>query len=220
MKDQQVLMSSFDKILSWKREREFLADSKIVKSMLKNIGIDEFDKDVVDSLMEFNNYDFIALILEQAKERAANANKNKVCVNDIQRSIQVLKHVGFPGNNKLKIASPLLPNNPTSELENSLDGPHFSAKNDMNIIDNIASEIINLAEQKLVTKNTDIPTQNDQNLDNLPELTGMDIEEILKNPTGMDYEEPIENPQNNKEEIKHKVDGFNVEALLNDPYLI
>lgn len=56
MKDQQVLMSSFDKILSWKREREFLADSKIVKSMLKNIGIDEFDKDVVDSLMEFNNY--------------------------------------------------------------------------------------------------------------------------------------------------------------------
>lgn len=48
----------------------------------------------------------------------------------------------------------------------------------------------------------------------------MDIEEILKNPTGMDYEEPIENPQNNKEEIKHKVDGFNVEALLNDPYLI
>lgn len=56
MKDQQVVMSSFDKILSWKREREFLADSKIVKSMLKNIGIDEFDKDVVDSLMEFNNY--------------------------------------------------------------------------------------------------------------------------------------------------------------------
>ncbi|KAE9528777.1 hypothetical protein AGLY_012352 [Aphis glycines] len=232
MKDQQAIMSSFDEILSCKREREFLADSKIVKSMLKNIGIDEFDKDVVDSLMEFNNYDFISLILEQAKERAANANKNKVCVNDIQRSIQELKHVGFSGNNKLKTASPLLPNNLTSELENSLDGPHFSAKNDMNIIDNIASEIINLAEQKLVTKNTDIPTQNDQNLDNLPKLTGMDFEEILKNPigmdyeevienpTGMDFEEAIENPQNNKEEIKNKVDGFNVEALLNDPYSI
>lgn len=50
--------------------------------------------------------------------------------------------------------------------------------------------------------------------------TGMDYEEVIENPTGMDFEEPIESPQNNKEEIKHKVDGFNVEALLNDPYLI
>jgi len=56
MKDQKAIMRSFDKILSFKREREFLADSKIVVSMLKNIELDEFDKDVVDSLMEFNNY--------------------------------------------------------------------------------------------------------------------------------------------------------------------
>lgn len=46
----------------------------------------------------------------------------------------------------------------------------------------------------------------------------MDFEEVLENPTGVDFEEIIENPQNNKEVIKHKVDGFNVEALLNDPY--
>jgi len=56
MKDQQAIMKSFHKILSCKREREFHTDSKIVVSMMKNLGIDECDKDVVDNLMEFNNY--------------------------------------------------------------------------------------------------------------------------------------------------------------------
>jgi len=56
MKDQQAIMRSFDKILSFKRERGFHVDSKIVVSMMKNLGIDECDKDVIDNLVEFNNY--------------------------------------------------------------------------------------------------------------------------------------------------------------------
>lgn len=56
MKDQQAIMKSFGKILSCKKEREFLANSKIVVSMMKNLGMDECDKDVVESLIEFNNY--------------------------------------------------------------------------------------------------------------------------------------------------------------------
>jgi len=46
-------------------------------------------------------------------------------------------------------------------------------------------------------------------LDDLLELTCMDLEEVIKNP---------QNPQNKKEEIKYKVNGFNVDSLLNDPH--
>uniref|UniRef100_A0A2S2P5X0 Uncharacterized protein n=1 Tax=Schizaphis graminum TaxID=13262 RepID=A0A2S2P5X0_SCHGA len=109
--------------------------------------------------------------------------------------------------------------NPASRLRKPKNESHFSAKNFKhktrtndginawkNIIEETAAEILSVASQTRAMDNIDVLSLNVQNLDDLPVLTDLDIEEV------------IANQQNNEEVITPKVNNFNVDSLLNDPY--
>ncbi|XP_025202187.1 transcription initiation factor TFIID subunit 9-like [Melanaphis sacchari] len=205
-----------------------LKDSQVVVAMMKNLGIRDCDEHIVNHLLEFNNYKSISLILEEAKSCATFANKSTIEVDDIQVAIKMAKDIGLhksPPTNKLNNVAnvsnkTLLPAmNPKGRLRKHKDGSHFSAKIHKlkthtdtglnawkNMIERTAAEILNMDKLTRTDANINIPILTGQCPDELPVLTDLDVEEV------------ISDQQNNQEVTTHKVNDFNVDALLNDPY--
>ncbi|CAI6356606.1 unnamed protein product [Macrosiphum euphorbiae] len=112
--------------------------------------------------------------------------KNTIDINDVHMAIQMAKEREYP-------TSPPLDNSGQSVPKN--------------INKTSTSGTINEAQQNEAVDNI-ISTQSDQNVDDLPVISDLDIEEVIRS------------IQDNQEPIADKVMEFNVDALLNDPYTL
>ncbi|XP_003241797.1 uncharacterized protein LOC100569174 [Acyrthosiphon pisum] len=115
--------------------------------------------------------------------------KHTIDINDVHMAIQMAKEREYPTS---------------SPLDNSGQGVP------KNINKTSTSGTINAARQNAIDEAVDniIRTLSDENVDDLPVISDLDIEEVIRS------------IQDNQEPIADKVMEFNVDALLNDPYTL
>ncbi|XP_060858873.1 uncharacterized protein LOC132936199 [Metopolophium dirhodum] len=112
--------------------------------------------------------------------------KDTIYINDTHMTIQMAKEREYPSSSTLDNSGQSVPKN---------------------INKTSTSETINAAPKNEAVDNI-TPKQSDQNVDDLPVISDLDIEEVIRS------------IQDNQEPIADKVMEFNVDALLNDPYTL
>ncbi|XP_026819166.1 transcription initiation factor TFIID subunit 9-like [Rhopalosiphum maidis] len=194
-------------------------DTQIIMSIMNDLGIRDYEQQVLNHLLEFN-YRYTTLILEEAKACSTFANKDEVDADDVKTAVQLVQDGVFlksPPREELIKASneinkkPLPAIKPASGLRIPQGSSNFLQTNyrlrtDLNTGRKVmkkstkitAAEMLNATRQTEAISNAKTTTQSDLSLD---DLTDIDIDEI------------IGSQQNNQDS-----DGdFNLDSLLCDP---
>jgi len=191
-------------------------DTQIIVSIMKDLGIHEFDHQVLNHLLEFN-YRYVTLLLDDAKTYSNFAKKKNVDVDDVKVAIQLSQDGVFfrpPTHEVLLQASneinkvPLPPVKPASGLRIPHDRANFLQTNyklrtDLYVGGNArktdtkttAAEILE-ASRKMDMENS-VFSQSDQ---------------IIGNSMDFDLQEIIENRQNNQESAEVNVKEENADS--------
>ncbi|XP_025202192.1 transcription initiation factor TFIID subunit 9-like [Melanaphis sacchari] len=194
-------------------------DSQIIISIMNDLGIREYEQQVLNHLLEFN-YRYTSLILEDAKACSTFANKDEVDVDDVKMAIQLAQDNVFnklPSRDEIIKAgnelnkTPLPAIKPASGLRIPRDGSNFIQANyrlrtDLNTGKNVmtkstkitAAEMLNATRQTEDINNTKTTAQPDLIMD---DLTDIDIDEIIGS-------------QQDNQDIDN---DFNLDSLLCDP---
>ncbi|CAI6358943.1 unnamed protein product [Macrosiphum euphorbiae] len=194
-------------------------DSQTIVSMMNDLGIHEYEQQVLNHLLEFN-YRYTSLILEEAKACSTFANKEKIDADDVKMAIQMAQDGVFlksPTRDELIKASnelnkkPLPAIKPASGLRIPQNGSSFlqakyRLKTDLNKGRNVLKKNtkITVAEMLNATKQIEgvsNPTQSDPKMDPKDDLSVLDIDKV------------IEEQQCNQDNFN----DFNLDSLLHDP---
>ncbi|XP_003243079.1 transcription initiation factor TFIID subunit 9-like [Acyrthosiphon pisum] len=107
-------------------------DSQIIVSMMEDLGIVEYDQQVLNHFLEFN-YRYTTQLLEDAKALSNSAEKKNVDADDVKLAIQMAQGGVFPGPPPRKVLTtaaievnkmPLPPQRHASQLRISHDSPN------------------------------------------------------------------------------------------------
>ncbi|XP_025417308.1 transcription initiation factor TFIID subunit 9-like [Sipha flava] len=72
--------------MSSSKDKLFIKDSQVMKSIMKELGIKDFDEQVIRHLLGFN-YKYSTMILEDAQRYSKFANKDNIDVDDVKLAI-------------------------------------------------------------------------------------------------------------------------------------
>ncbi|XP_022172893.1 transcription initiation factor TFIID subunit 9-like [Myzus persicae] len=189
-------------------------DTQIIVSIMKDLGIVEYDQQVLNHLLEFN-YRYTTLLLDDAKTFSNFAKKKNVDADDVKIAIQLAQDGIFcrpPPRDVLMTASrevnkiPLPPVRPASGLRIPHDRSNFlqtnyRLRNDLYSGGNMrkdtkttAAEMLE-ASRKLEIEDNPFPSSS----------------QMMNNSLEFDLQEMIENPQSSQESI-----GENIKEELMD----
>ncbi|KAL4127368.1 hypothetical protein QTP88_011542 [Uroleucon formosanum] len=191
-------------------------DTQAIVSMMNDLGIREYEQQILNQLQEFN-YRYTSLILEEAKACSTFANKDQIDADDVKMAIQLAEDNAFlksPSRDELIKLSKKLNKKPLPAIKSanglripqnasSLLQAKYRLKTDLNKGRNVLKKNtkITVAEMLNATKQTKVvsnPTQSDSNMDGL---------------SGLDMGEVIGNQQYNQDSS----DDFNLDSLLYGP---
>ncbi|KAE9528844.1 hypothetical protein AGLY_012419 [Aphis glycines] len=213
--------------MSSSQGNHIVKDSQIIKSIMKDLGIREYDHQVVNQLLEFN-YRYTTLVLEEAKAYSSFANKNEVDVDDVKLAINLARdnvfHKSPPQNELIKASNeinkkPLPAIKPACGLRIPPNSSNFiqanyKLKTDLNTVKSATKKTIKItaAEMLNATKQTDAisytktTTQSDLCMDDL---------------TDFDFDEVIGSQQNNQSYQSYQDcdNDFNLDSLFCDSNL-
>ncbi|KAL4153761.1 hypothetical protein QTP88_001596 [Uroleucon formosanum] len=171
-------------------------DTQVIVSMMKDLGIVEYDQQVLNHLLEFNHR-YTTLLLDDAKTFSNFAKKKNVDADDVKMAIQLAQDGIFrrpPSHDVLMEASrevnkiPLPPLRPASGLQIPHDGSNvlqtnYRLGNDLYSGGNMRKDTkttaaeISEASRKL-EKEDNLSQQSGQMMNNLMEF---DLQEIIEN---------------------------------------
>ncbi|XP_022181420.1 transcription initiation factor TFIID subunit 9-like isoform X2 [Myzus persicae] len=186
-------------------------DSQTIVSIMNDLGIREYEQQVLNHLLEFN-YRYTSLILEEAKACSKFADKDKIDAGDVKMAIQMAQDGTFlkpPARDELLKASnelnkkPLPPIKPASGLRIPQDGSSFLQANYR-----LKTDLNN--KRNVLKKNTKITAAEMLNATRQTEAV-----DYLKmdDSSDSDIDEVVENQQYNEDNFN----DFNLDSLLQDP---
>ncbi|KAL5236699.1 hypothetical protein ACI65C_004109 [Semiaphis heraclei] len=197
-------------------------DTQIIVSMINDLGIHEYEQQVINHLLEFN-YRYTSLILEEAKACSTFANKDTIDAADVRMAIHLAQDGIFrkpPSRDELhKMSSelnkkPLPAIKPASGLRIPQDGSSFLQTNYRLKTDLINSKKVLKKNTKITAAELLVATRQTEAISNDNTATQSDLK--MDNLSDLDFDEVIGNQQDNQDDLNH----FNLDSLLHDPNLL
>ncbi|KAL5233902.1 hypothetical protein ACI65C_001343 [Semiaphis heraclei] len=179
-------------------------DTQIIVSIMKDLGILEYDQQVLNHLLEFN-YRYTTLLLDDAKTFSNFAKKKNVDADDVKVAIQLAQDGVFcrpPPRDVLMTASrevnkiPLPPVRPASGLRIPHDRSNFLQTNYR-----LRNDLYSGGNMRKDTKTTAAEMLEASRKLDIEENPFPQTNEMMNNSLEFDLQEMIENPQCSQESI-------------------